>query len=356
MSVLQIHGMVDPHVHLRGLDWKHKGTFASETAAAVAGGYWAVLDMPNTFPSTIDAESLVLKEAEIGTEAISDWGLYFGASANDNTSSYAKIWDNVCGIKIYNNATTGNLLIDDQALRERIYQTWHSPRPIAVHAEESTVLDILALVRQYRKFTHFTHISTADEIRYLREAKAEGLPISIGVTPHHLYLTQDDLPTLGTLGLMKPELKTKRDQAALWQAIIDGVVDVIESDHAPHTLAEKASDTPPYGVPGLETTLPLMLLAVKEGRLSLEQLIPMLSDNPRRIFGLRCDDITYTLVDTNASYTIRNEALFTHCGWSPFNGLPVVGKVREVWIRGTQVFDGENVLIATGFGQNVIVR
>lgn len=354
MSLLKITGMVDPHVHLRGLDWKHKGTFASETAAALAGGYWAVLDMPNTSPSTIDGATLRIKKTEIRGDAVSDWGLYFGASAEDNTDKYPIIDEDVCGIKIYNNATTGDLLIEDQNLRARIYEAWESPRPIAVHAEEKTVLDILELVREYRRFTHFVHISTADEIRYLRAAKEEGLPISIGVTPHHLFLTQDDLPILGPYGLMKPELKTKQDQDALWQAIADGLVDVIESDHAPHTIEEKESEQPPYGVPGLETTLPLMLSAVEEGRLTLEQLIPMVSENPRRIFGLSCDDDTYTLVDTSVRYHVRNDELFTGCGWSPFDGLLVTGRIREVWIRGTQVFDGEQILVDRGFGKNVI--
>ena len=123
--------------------------------------------------------------------------------------------------------------------------------------------DILELVRRYRRFTHFCHISTQYEIDLLRAAKEEGLPISIGVTPHHLYLTEADLPTLGALGLMKPTLKTAADRDALWQALARGVVDVVESDHAPHTLAEKQSANPPYGVPGLETTLPLLCLAVE---------------------------------------------------------------------------------------------
>ncbi|PJF43573.1 MAG: hypothetical protein CUN55_08385 [Phototrophicales bacterium] len=354
MSLLRINGMIDPHVHLRDLDWEHKGTFTSETAAAIAGGYWAVLDMPNTMPSTIDSSTLAMKKNTIRNKALSDWGLYFGAAASDNTEFYRSIWGSVCGIKIYNNATTGNLLIEEQALREKIYQAWHCKRPIAVHAEGETVAQILELVKKYRRFTHFTHISTAEEIHYLRQAKADGLPISIGVTPHHLYLTEDDIPSLGSLGLMKPELKTKHDQAALWQAIAEGLVDVIESDHAPHTLEEKMSDSPPYGVPGLETTLSLMLLAVREERLSLEQLIPMISENPRSIFGIKCPPDTYTLVDINISHTIRNDELFTQCGWTPFNGMQVMGRVREVWIRGVQVFDGEQILVEAGFGQNII--
>lgn len=346
--------MVDPHVHLRGLDWSHKGTFATETAAAIAGGYWAVLDMPNTAPSTINRPTLNHKLAEIDSQAVSDWGLYFGATQDDNTAEYAGILDDVCGLKIYNNATTGDLLIADQAIRKKHYQAWSSSKPIAVHAEGETVLDILKLVRQYRKPAHFCHISTTEEITYLREAKQEGLPISVGVTPHHLYLTQDDLPNLGSLGLMKPELKTKSDQEVLWLAIEAGLVDVIESDHAPHTLAEKQGDKPPYGVPGLETTLPLLGLALHEKRLTLDRISQLVAGNPRRIFGLNCDDQTYTLVDFDKSYVVSRDKLYTRCGWSPFEGIRVYGKVLEVWIRGQQVFDGEQVLVEAGFGNRII--
>src|SRR5690606_36944683 len=139
---------------------------------------------------------------------------------------------------------------------------------IAVHAEGETVLDILALVRKYKRRTHFCHISTADEIQYLRAAKQEGLPITVGVTPHHLSLNYQSTYHLGPLGLMRPELKTSNDQDALWDARAEGLVDVIESDHAPHTLDEKSSPNSPCGVPGLETTLPLLGLAIHQKRLS----------------------------------------------------------------------------------------
>ena len=218
---------------------EHKSTFLSETAAALAGGYWAVFDMPNTPPPAIDRPALDRKRESIGRQAVCDWGVYFGASQDDNTGEYAAVFDPVCGLKIYNNATTGTLLIDDQTLRARHYAAWPGGKVIAVHAEGETVADILALVRQYHQPTHFCHISTAEEIRLLAAAKAEGLPVSVGVTPHHLFLTEDDVRTLGPLGRMKPELKTHADQQALWDAIAAGVVDVIESDHAPHTLAEK---------------------------------------------------------------------------------------------------------------------
>jgi dihydroorotase-like cyclic amidohydrolase len=351
--MLKIPGMLDPHVHLRDLDWAHKATFASETAAALAGGYWAVLDMPNTPPATVDPAALRTKLDALHRGARCDWGVYFGASQDDNSAVYADIFDDVCGLKMYNNATTGHLLLPDQTVRARHVAAWPGGKPIAVHAEGSTVADILALARQYRKPTHFCHISTADEIDLLRAAKADGLPVSVGVTPHHLFLTEADVRTLGSLGLMKPELKTQADQDALWKALSDGVVDVVESDHAPHTLAEKQSAKPPYGVPGLETTLPLLCTALRAGRLTEARLIELVATNPQRIFGVRPDPDTYTLVDLDAATVIERAHLRTLCGWSPFEGMRVSGVVREVWIRGRKVFDDEQIIAAPGAGHNL---
>jgi len=350
---LRIDGMVDPHTHLRDLDWTHKATFASESRAAIAGGYWAIFDMPNTPPSTINRSRLDDKLAKIDTNSVCDWGLYLGASQSDNTHEFATTIDDTCGLKIFNNATTGDLLIEDQSLRDKIYANWQDKRPIALHAESVTILDLLALVRKYRRPTHFLHISTAEEIGYLRDAKEEGLPITIGICPHHLFLTEDDVSHLGAYGKMKPTLKTQADQDALWQGITDGIVDVIESDHAPHSKADKDSDNPPYGVPGLETTLPLMLTAVRDGRLSLENFIPMISMNVHQIYGLTCPTDTYTIVDLESEYVLKSENMLTACGWTPFEGMQVQGKVIETWIRGVKVYDGENILVDDGFGQNL---
>ncbi|XWX05156.1 hypothetical protein VZO05_06270 [Aggregatilineales bacterium SYSU G02658] len=342
-ELVRIDGMIDPHTHLRDLDWAHKATFASETRAAVAGGYWAVFDMPNTPPNTVDAASLALKLERLAATAACDYGVYLGASQVDNSAAVAQLADDACGLKIFNNATTGNLLIEDQDLRRRFYQRWPAHRPIAVHAEEDTILDLLTLVRETRKPTHFLHISTAREVAHLRAAKEEGLPVTLGVCPHHLYLTQHDEAALKGFGLMKPTLKTPADRDALWQAITDGVVDVIESDHAPHTRAEKESDRPPYGVPGLETNLPLMLTAVHERAIPLERAAAMLSANVRRIWGVTCPPDTYTLVDLDAAYTLDSRRLHSACGWSPFDGMRVRGRVVATWIRGQRVYDGEAV-------------
>lgn len=353
-ELLRIPGMVDPHTHLRDMAWAHKATFSSETAAAVAGGYWAVFDMPNTPPSTISREALDRKLDSIGASAVCDWGVYFGAGqTNADEAAASAVIDDVCGLKIYCNATTGDLMIGEQALREAHYRAWPADKIIAVHAEGQTVLEVLDLVRRYRKRTHFCHISTAEEIAALEAAKNEGLPITIGVCPHHLFLTEADLPALGAYGLMKPELKTSADRGALWLALARGVIDVVESDHAPHTIAEKESDTPPFGVPGLETTLPLMLLAVYDGCVTLEQIIPLLSENPRRIWGLTVPEDTYALVDLSAPYTIDRSRLHTGCGWSPFEGMRVPGRVVETWIRGRKVYDGERVIAPPGSGRNL---
>ena len=353
MPQIKINGMIDPHTHLRDLDWSHKATFSSETKAAIAGGYWAVFDMPNTAPSTVDDALLTDKLERIDRGAHCDWGLYFGASQADNSAEYESIASRVCGLKIYNNSTTGDLLIDSSAMRERHYRAWTTNRLIAVHAEEETVANILDLVRKYRQPTHFLHISSEYEINLLTQAKQDGLPITVGVCPHHLFLTEDDLPALGGFGLMKPELKRKSDQRALWRAIRLGIVDIIESDHAPHTIAEKESDSPPFGVPGLETTLPLMMQAVKDGRLPLQKAYDMLSLNVQRIWKITPLPKTYTVVDTDQSYLIERNNLVTKCGWSPFEGMRVCGKVIEVWIRGHRVYDGERVLSESGFGRNL---
>jgi len=368
--ILTIPAALDPHVHLRDLDWVHKASIASETSAALAGGYWAVFDMPNTPPATINRAALDLKLERFEASACCDWGVYAGASQRDNTADYAAMIDDVVGLKIYNNATTGDLLIVDQGERNKHYQAWAEvavtlpliprsvrkggiTRPIAVHAEDETVAQILELVRRHRVPTHFCHISTGGEIDLLRAAKREGLPISVGVTPHHLYLNDDDLPRLGAYGLMKPELKTRADQTALWAGLADGTVDIVESDHAPHTRAEKDSDRPPYGVPGLETTIPLLALAVHERRITPERLIELVAVNPRRIFGVTPPADTWARVDLSASVVIGDAPFYSAAGVSPFAGLRVYGRVIENVIRGRVVYDGGRVIAAPRDGRRV---
>jgi carbamoyl-phosphate synthase/aspartate carbamoyltransferase/dihydroorotase len=180
-------------------------------------------------------------------------------------------------------------------------------------------------------------VSRKVEIELIRQAKERGAPITCEATPHHLILTEADAQRLGALGSMKPSLGTAADRDALWDNL--DVLDCIASDHAPHTLEEKASPVPPPGVPGLETTLPLMLTAVREGRLSLERLIELLYDGPRRVYGLARQPDTYLEVALDEPHVLGQDPLHTKCGWTPFAGMTAYGRLRAVTLRGTTVYE-----------------
>jgi carbamoyl-phosphate synthase/aspartate carbamoyltransferase/dihydroorotase len=352
---LWIPGAVDPHVHLRDLEWSHKATVERETAAALAGGYWAVLDMPNTPPQATTRRRLDERSAAFSARAHCDFGLYLGADQAGNQAEYAAAAAAAVGLKMYCDETTGGLLVRDPAARRAHLVAWLSAsrKPLAVHAEDETLAEILASAVELDAPVHFCHVSLANEMSWLREAKREGAPISVGVTPHHLYLTEEDARRLGGYGHVRPPLRTPSDVEALWAGVVDGTVDVIESDHAPHTRTEKESVSPPAGLPGLETTLSLMTLALHEGRISEARLIELVATNAQRIFGLTPPPETYTIVDTDADWVVSDEALLTSPGWSPFSGMRVRGRVREVRIRGVLAYDGEEVTCAPGSGRDV---
>jgi len=355
VATIRIPGAVDPHVHLRDLEWAHKATVERETEAALAGGYWAVLDMPNTPPNTVTAERLRAKYDHVGARARCDFGLYIGADATADGSEYPAAAGEAVGLKMYCDHTTGSLLLSDEADRRRHLRAWKaaSTAPVAVHAEAQTLAAMVQLAREEGVRVHFCHVSLAWEIELLRAAKAQGLPISVGVTPHHLYLEAADRRRLGGFALVKPPLKERPDREALWAAVLDGTVDVIESDHAPHTRAEKEGPNPPFGLPGLETTVPLMVTAMRDRGLGEARLIELLATNAQRIFGLVPPPETYTLVDPDASFLIADADLRCSPGWSPYSGMRVWGRVREVRIRGRVAFDGEQVWARPGEGRRL---
>ena len=356
MTTLRIPGPVDPHVHLRDMDWAHKATVERETAAALAGGYWAVLDMPNTPPSTTSAERLRVKYDFVAARARCDFALYMGADQAADGSEYADGAPDAVGLKMYCDQTTGSLLLEDDDVRRWHLRAWAAAtrRPVALHAEGETLAALVRLVRETGVRAHFCHVSQASEMALLREAKAEGVPISLGVTPHHLYLETADRERLGGFAMVKPPLRTAADREALWAAVLDGTVDTIESDHAPHTREEKASANPPFGLPGLETTLPLLVLAMRERSLTPDRLIELVATNAQGIFGLTPPPQTYTTLDTQSSYVISDEGLRCSSGWSPFSGMRVWGRVTEVRIRDRVVFDGQDVLAQPGEGRRLL--
>lgn len=332
---------INPHVHLRDFGEAHKEDLDSGTRAAIAGGYTTVLDMPNNQPPVIDAAGLRAKLERAAGQVRCFYGAYVAGVAG-NARQAAEAAPMAMGLKIYLDHTHGSLFVRRLDHLIEHFRTWPGDKPILVHAEDTSVPLAIGLAAVYGRRLHVCHISLASEIRYIRAAKEAGLPVTCEVTPHHLLLTEEDARALGPLGYMKPELKSAEDVAALWDSL--DTIDCLADDHAPHTLDEKRSANPPPGVPGLETTLPLMLGAVREGRLTLERLIEMTATNPARIFNIPRQPETYAVFDLEASYTLDASQLQTKVKWSLFDGARMGAQVREVVVAGTVVYrDGELV-------------
>jgi dihydroorotase (multifunctional complex type) len=214
------------------------------------------------------------------------------------------------------------------------------------------------MARSLKRSVHICHLSTAQEIEMVKAAKERGELVTCEASPHHLFLSSEIEQHLGPLGRMNPPLRSAEDVEALWDNL--KYVDVIASDHAPHTLDEKKSPTPPSGVPGLETMLPLLLMAVKQKQLDLADLVRLTSSGPAELFGLERKgrlapgyDADIVLVDPDAQWTISADKLLTRCGWTPFEGWRVWGKVQQVYVRGTLAFADGKVLATPGSGQQV---
>jgi dihydroorotase-like cyclic amidohydrolase len=345
-ELITLPGLIDVHVHLRDPGQTHKEDFYSGTSAALAGGFTTVLDMPNNAEPIITKERLAAKIASAKKQIVCDIGFHFG-TLGDNLHLFDEVIDQICGLKIYLNVTTGNFIIDHAKLAE-IYKAWPGGKPILLHAEDDVAELVTSTLRNHPKQTHICHVSSQEELEFVIRAKEEGLPITCGVAPHHLFLTADDETRLGPYGKMKPSLKSKADQKFLWDHL--DAIDVFESDHAPHTNAEKVGDPPPFGVPGLETTLSLLLTAEQEGKLTRQQLLDRLHHTPAKIFNLAIDPKTQVDV-LMEEYEVKNEDLKTKAGWSPFDGQRVIGKVAEVRLHGRTAYKNGEVIAKPGSGR-----
>ncbi len=347
-SLIKLPGLVDLHVHLRDPGQTHKEDFYTGTSAALAGGYTAVFDMPNNATPVTSFEALEAKISSAKKQIVCDVGLYFG-SLGDNLNEFDKIRDKVSGLKLYLNMTTGQYLLDHSKLADT-YAAWDCPKPILVHAEDEGGMlgAVIEVVKQTKQPTHICHLSQASELKQIIAAKDQGLPITCGATPHHLFLTDQDAVRLGAFGHMKPILKPQTDVDFLWQNL--DAIDVVESDHAPHQRAEKESDVPPFGVPGLETTLPLLLQAEREGRISRNDIIAKCHSTPLRILGLAEEPATYIEVSLE-EYEIKDADLKTKCGWSPFVEGIVYGRIENVYLRGQEVYAKGQIAAQPGSGR-----
>lgn len=344
-------GLIDPHVHLRDPDTTQKEDFTTGTEAALAGGYTTVLDMPNNKIPITSLDLLNKKSTIAKKKIVCDVGFYFG-SLGDNLSEFRKVGKKVIGLKLYLNETTGNFLINRNKL-SKIFKAWETTnRPILVHAEDDAIASVIEVAKKTSVHVHFCHISLARDLKQIMNAKDQNIKVSCGVTPHHLFLTENDTKALGPFALMKPLLKSKKNVDFLWKNL--KYIDIIESDHAPHTIEEKRR-VAPFGVPGLETTLPLLLTEVSKGKLSLWDVARLLYFGPSRIFGITHPTNTKIELDLEKKWTIRNKNLKTKCKWSPFDGWDVKGRVMRSFIRGEKVFENGKILAKKGSGSVIKV-
>lgn len=357
--MVQLPGLIDPHVHLREPGATHKEDWDSGTAAALAGGFTAVLAMPNTKPPVTDAATLALSLEAAASKARCDYAQYLGAGP-DNAEAGPALAGQVAGLKMYLDQTYGPLRLDDMTLWAEHFAHWPKSAPIVAHAESRTMAAVILMAQLFDRSVHIAHVSLREEILLIRRAKEAGVKVTCEVGPHHLFLSQDDVssgdasPRDGALRFgrseVRPRLATRADQQALWDNL--DVIDCFATDHAPHTVAEKDGDNPPPGFPGLETALPLLLTAVREGRLTLDDVVRRMHANPKRIFGLPEQEETWIEVDEDAAYEIRAAESLTRCGWTPFEGRRVVGRVRRVVLRGADAYRDGRVLAAPGSGRN----
>jgi carbamoyl-phosphate synthase / aspartate carbamoyltransferase / dihydroorotase len=362
-NIIKLPGLIDTHVHLREPGSTQKEDFETGTKAAIAGGYTLVLDMPNNPDPVVNPEALQQKIAlasratlnssegspvNAGTSRIyCDLGFHFGGTG-DAAAFFEQVKNQVFGLKVYMNHTTGPLLIEDNFELDLIFSKWPKDKVLMVHAEQETLAKAIVLAKKYDSKLHVCHVARKFELELVQAAKSEGLNITCEVAMHHLYLTVDDVTRLKSFGMMRPPLAQQEDVDYLWANI--NSIDIVASDHAPHTWDEKLGEKIVNGVPGLETTLPLLLNAVNEKKITIDRLIEMTSTNPRKIFNVPEQQNTYVEVDMDATQTLSNEALFTKAGWTPFVGMEIKGKIISTVLRGEIVFN-EGQIVDGGSGQ-----
>lgn len=349
--MIQLPGLIDPHVHVREPGATHKEDWNSATAAALAGGFTSILAMPNTQPPVIDAESLDLTLEAAKLKARCDYAQFLGAGAA-NVEVAGRLAPYAAGLKMYLDQTYGPLRLDEMTLWMEHFRHWPKDYPIVAHAESRTMAALILMGEIFDRSVHLAHVSLREEILLIREAKARGLRVTCEVAPHHLFLTEDDISQIGGgRSEVRPRLARPADREALWANL--EVIDCFATDHAPHTLTEKDSTNPPPGFPGLETAIPLLLTAVHEGRLTIEELVQRMYTNPRHIFKLPEQPETWIEVDLDAVLEIRGENMITRCGWTPFEGFRARGDVRRVVLRGKEVMRDRRVLSLPGFGKRI---
>ena len=372
-------GLIDTQCHFREPGGEHKETLETGTLSAALGGVTGIFEMPNTNPLTITPEAMDFKLKKAHETSYVDFAFYFGGTAEyaEHLSEWENI-DGVCGIKIFMGASNGDLLSATDEEIDAIVA--NGKRVIAVHAEDESIMNenkvtilgdsndvamhykwrseesclnatkrIVSIAKKYSRKVHILHITTAQEMAFLKANKDIA---SAEVLANHLTLHAPDCYDMfGTLAQQNPPIREKRHQDALWAAIADGTVDIVASDHAPHTLDEKSGTYPntPSGTPGVQTLIPIMLNHVHEGRLSYERLVDLMAYGPYRIHKIKNKclirkgfNADFTVVDPKAEHIISNAEQASKSGWTPYDGKKVVGFPRMTIIGGKTIMcDGE---------------
>lgn len=380
-------GVVDSQVHFREPGLTHKEDLETGSRSAVAGGVTAVFEMPNTNPLTTSAETLAAKVKAAKNRMFCDFAFYVGGT-RENIADIPELerLEGSAGIKVFMGSSTGNLLVDDEPSLDRIIAALS--RRAAFHSEDEERLKarmgerkpgdpsshpvwrdpqaalmstqrLVRLAETHRKRVHVLHISTAEEMAFLAQHRDWA---SVEVTPHHLTLVAPDCyQRLGTYAQMNPPVRDAAHRDRIWEGVIDGTVDVLGSDHAPHTREEKDHAYPAShsGMTGVQTLVPLMLDHVNKGRITLERFVDLTSHGPNRLFGLRGKgriamgyDADFTIVDMKKSQVIRNADVQSRAGWTPYDGVTVTGWPVGTIIRGNRVM-WEGTIAATAHGQPV---
>jgi dihydroorotase len=379
-------GVIDTQVHFREPGAEHKEDLETGSRAAVMGGVTAVFEMPNTNPLTISADTLCDKLRRASGRMHCDHAFWVGGTA-DNPEDIPELerLPGAAGIKVFMGSSTGSLLVaNDAGIRAILEKT---RRRAAFHAEDEFLLAdrfrmrrdndpsshpvwrdanvaftatrrLVSIARETGAKIHVLHISTEEEMHFLAAHKDIA---SVEVTPHHLTFSDDDYLRLGTLIQMNPPVRSAEHRAGIWAGVANGTADIFGSDHAPHTLDEKALHYPqsPSGMPGVQTVVPVMLDHVARGRLSLNRFMEMTSAGPARLFGIagkgRIEvgyDADFTIVDLKRKQTITNDWIASRCRWTPYAGMSVTGWPVGTIIRGERVmWEGE--LVSPGRGRPV---
>src|SRR3989338_1697744 len=337
-------GLIDCHVHFREPGMTHKEDFLTGSMAAAKGGITTILDMPNTIPPTTTLQALEEKR-KLAAKGIVNYGFNFGATL-ENLKDIQKA-RNIAAVKLYMDETTGGMKLEDLDSIRDIFRT---SKLTIIHAEDlniKTAVDIF-IKNKIRNKLHVAHVSSGQELDYAKDNPIKN-QVSVEVTPHHLFMNEKDLQALGAFAEMKPRLKTEHDQKALWDGIERGTVDIIATDHAPHLREEKEMANYPFGVPGLETMLPLLLDAFNNNKIDLSTIMKLCCENPARIFKIKNKgfvkegyDADLTLIDLDKRQAVRSEDLLTKCKWSPFEGKILKGWPVATIVNGNVVYhDGE---------------